>query len=91
PGRKGRFLELARQKKLLSLQLRHHPCYGKHHVICYGAVEVESSDRENHALYLAIADGWAHQMRYLSASALGIYSGLKIGPRISGTEQGGSD
>ncbi|MGN0361864.1 MAG: hypothetical protein ACI4ET_03400, partial [Bilifractor sp.] len=28
PGRKGRFLELARQKKLLYLQLRHHPCYG---------------------------------------------------------------
>ncbi|MCC6094521.1 MAG: hypothetical protein LIV24_05810 [Eubacterium sp.] len=82
PGRKGRFLELARQKKLLYLQLRHHPCYGSHHVICYGALEVESSDRKEHALYLAIADGWAHQMRYLSADGLGIYFGLQIDPEI---------
>lgn len=72
PYRKGLFMEWAKEGRILYLQLRNHPCYGDHHVICYGAVEVESEDREEHELYLAIADGWAPHLRYLAVSGLGI-------------------
>ena len=80
PLRKGLFMEWAKQNRILYLKLRNHPCYGNHHVICYGAVEVESEDREEHGLYLAIADGWAPHLRYLAVSGLGICSGYQIIP-----------
>lgn len=80
PFRRGLFMERAKQDRILYLVLRHHPCYGNHHVICCGAVEVESEDRQEHALYLAIADGWAPHLRYLPVSELGICFGYQIVP-----------
>ena len=80
PFRRGLFMERVKQNRILYLKLRYHPCYGNHHVICCGAVEVESEDRQEHALYLAIMDGWAPHLRYLPVSELGICFGYQIIP-----------
>ena len=47
---------------VLYLQLRHHPKYGDHHLLCYGR-------RADGALRLA--DGWAEQPVYTSLRELG--------------------
>jgi hypothetical protein len=60
------YLEALQEGSILYLQLHHDSCYGNHHVICYGAVEVESMDHRHHRIYLEIADGWARETRYLA-------------------------
>ena len=75
------FLRALDEGKLLYLQLYLHPCYGTHHVLCYGYTAVHSTDsggkdkeknRKQREIYLIIADGWNRRPRYLRLKSRGL-------------------
>ena len=63
---------------LLYLQLRRHPRYGDHHVLCYGA-ETRVKDGKRETL-LRLADGWAAQPVLLPLKGLKRAYFLEIEP-----------
>nr|WP_027870731.1 hypothetical protein [[Eubacterium] cellulosolvens] len=85
PVRKEQYLRSLRRGNLLYLQLHHHPCYGSHHLVCYGYVEVAArggicDGQENcRKTYLIVADGWTHALRYLDTSGIGLCRYYEIG------------
>ena len=85
PVRKGQYLRSLQKGNLLYLQLHHHPCYGSHHLVCYGYVEVMSKDdagegeKSYRKTYLTVADGWTHSLRYLDTSEIGLCRYYEIG------------
>ena len=79
------FIRELDQGKLLYLQLFRHPCYGTHHLLCYGYTTVHcekrmnsdskrrmNSDGNNREIYLLLADGWSRRPRYLRLKGRGI-------------------
>ena len=58
--------------KLLYLQLHLHPCYGNHHLLCYGYTILISDDSRKREIYLLLADGWSRRTRYLRLKSRGI-------------------
>ena len=65
--------------KLLYLQLHRHPCYGSHHLLCYGYTTLHSEDRKQREIYLLLADGWSRRPRYLRLKKRGICHFFAIG------------
>ena len=57
--------------KILFLQLHHNPCYGSHHLLCYGYTAVHSTEGKRE-IYLLLADGWNRRTRYLRLKGRGI-------------------
>jgi hypothetical protein len=69
------FLQLVRRGNLLYMELRHHPVYGNHHLVCIGLTELVSNgvpERVRRKYYLIVADGWAGRPRYLDLDEVGI-------------------
>ncbi|MEE8836554.1 MAG: hypothetical protein SOH80_06190 [Eubacteriales bacterium] len=67
-------LHPVRKEHLLYLELWHHPLYGSHHLICCGACEtvsIAARQKVRRKQYLAVADGWSENMRYLDLSEIG--------------------
>jgi hypothetical protein len=90
PFRKEQYMDSLRRGCLLYLQLHHHPCYGNHHLVCYGYVEVESTasgsagnGQRYRKTYLTVADGWTHELRYLDMAELGLVRYYEIGVQES--------
>ena len=73
------FIRALDQGKLLYLQLFMHPCYGTHHLLCYGYTMVHSEDRKQREIYLLLADGWSRRTRYLRLKGRGICHFYTIG------------
>ena len=65
-------LGLLQSGSLLYLQMHRHPCYGGHHVLCCGAVVLRRSGSAREKVFLIIADGWSHQLRYVDTRDLGL-------------------
>ena len=55
---------------LLYLQLQRDACYGSHHLLCFGAVELADPGNSRKELYLKVADGWSETPRFLPVSDL---------------------
>ena len=58
--------------KLLYLQLYLHPCYGTHHLLCYGYTNLHNAETGERELYLLLADGWSRRPRYMRMKGRGI-------------------
>ena len=68
--------------KLLYLQLYRHPCYGTHHLLCYGYTVLYGTDAEGkkqREIYLIVADGWSRRPRYLQLKSRGICHFFSVG------------
>lgn len=79
----GSFTDALRRGSLLYIELRHHPVYGDHHVICCGMTEVVSTARNRKPLrrqYLIIADGWSGEPAYLDTAGIGFCHFFEIRP-----------
>lgn len=68
------FYSAIRRGSLLYLELRHHPVYGDHHLVCSGMAEVVSTAEKRKLLrkrYLIVADGWSRAPAFLDLSEIG--------------------
>lgn len=78
PG-ETQFLRALDAGKLLYLQLYLHPCYGTHHLLCYGYTSVHSTETRKREIYLILADGWSRRPRYMRLKERGICNFFAIG------------
>ncbi len=65
---------------LLYLQLRHHPLYRNHHIICYGYEQMEEQGSGRKVLYFKVADGWVSHPRYIARKDLYFSHFLTVRP-----------
>lgn len=77
------FMDAIRRGSLLYLELRHHPLYGDHHVVCCGMTEVVSTAEKRKPIqrrYLIVADGWSTEPAYLDLAETGFCHFFEIRP-----------